>query len=88
MTETVFVDGPAKTKIVTIASEKEDNKAGIIILVAFLSFFSLVVTAACIRYILLKKTQEKLDMEMKITRVQQELASDKKPIYGDVARDS
>lgn len=27
-------------------------------------------------------------MEMKITRVQQELASDKKPIYGDVAKDS
>lgn len=59
-----------------------------------LSIFSLVITAACIRYTLLKKTQEKLDVELKITRVQQEVKanshedSQKKPIYGEVSRNS
>ena len=61
---------------------------------AVVSIFTLVFTGACIRYTLLKKTQEKLDVELKITRVQQEIKvnahedSQKKPIYGEVNRDS
>ena len=72
-TETVFVDSPSQTKVVTVSKEVEGNKTAIIILVAVLSIFTLAVTGVCVRYILMKKTQEKLDIELTINRVNQEI---------------
>jgi hypothetical protein len=69
----VFVDSPSQTKVVSIAKEVKGSQTSIIILVAVLSLFTLAITGVCIRFTLMRKTQEKLDVELTINRVQKEI---------------
>lgn len=54
-TQTIIIESQAETKIVRIQAETSDKK-GMIIMVVVLSLFTLVITAVCIRYALMKKT--------------------------------
>lgn len=67
-TETIIVDsGSPDTKFVKVKKEKETQ--GIIIEAVALSVLAFIMIIFCLRYLFLKNTQARLDIERKIERI-------------------